>query len=75
LKPETIVATTFNCDEDLIDDRSSPETIEEWDSLGHITLMIELEAAYGVSFSPDEAIGLTSISAIKSALSAHHVTW
>ena len=33
---------------------SSPDTIEEWDSLKHINLMMALEEEFDMQFSPDE---------------------
>lgn len=37
---------------------------EGWDSLSNITLMLELEAAFGVQFSADEIVHMTSVAAI-----------
>ena len=33
---------------------SSPDTIEEWDSLKHINLMMALEEEFDMQFSPEE---------------------
>ncbi|GAC1424831.1 MAG: acyl carrier protein [Candidatus Velthaea sp.] len=68
MTPETVVARVFGQNAADLEDTTSPDTLPEWDSLGHISLIIELENAYGVSFSPEEAMGLTSVAAIKSAL-------
>ena len=73
--PEALVARTFGYDVSQIDDTTSSETLGEWDSLGQITLVIELESAYGVSFSAEEAMNLTSVGAIKDALRVHDVQW
>lgn len=73
MTPEAVVARTFNRDPATVDDATSSETIPEWDSLGHITLIIELESAFGVSFAPEESMGLTSVGAIKDALASRGV--
>ena len=73
--PESVVAQTFGRDVAEVTDESSPDSIVEWDSLGHITLIIELESQYGISFAPDEAIGLTTVGAIKGALSTRGIAW
>jgi len=33
---------------------SSPETIENWDSVHHLNLVLALEEEYGFQFSPEE---------------------
>jgi acyl carrier protein len=73
MAPEAVVARVFGRTASELNDATSPETVGEWDSLGHITLIIELEAAYGVSFGPEEAMAMTSVGAIKAALRAHGV--
>ena len=75
MSPEGTVARVFSRDAATIDDASSPETIPEWDSLGHVTLVIDLESTYGVSFTPDETVALTNVAAIKSALTSRGITW
>lgn len=69
------MARAFNRDVADIDDSSSSDSLTEWDSLGQLTLLIELEAAYGVSFSPEEALSMTSVDKIKVALSKRDVRW
>ena len=75
MKPEVTVARIFGRDPATIDDATSPETLPEWDSLGHVTLVIDLEATYGVSFGPDETMAMTNVAAIKTALAAHGARW
>jgi len=49
-------------DEDII---LTPETtasdIEEWDSLTHITLISEVEDAFGIKFSMKEVLGMQNV--------------
>lgn len=75
MTPEAVVAQTFGLDPAEIDDSSSPDTVVAWDSLGHVTLIIQLEAEYGVSFAPEETIGMTNVGAIKDALMTHGAHW
>lgn len=37
---------------------SSPETIATWDSITHITLMLAIEAEYGIQFDPMDLMEL-----------------
>ncbi len=75
MTPEAVIAQVFGCAPSTLDDASSPETIGEWDSLGHVTLVIALEAEYGVSFSPEETVALSDVGAIKHALRSRGVQW
>ena len=75
MTPEATVARVFGRDPATIDDATSPKTLPEWDSLGHVTLVIDLESTYGVSFAPEETMALTSVAAIKSALESRGVSW
>jgi acyl carrier protein len=73
--PESLVANVFGIPADTITDESSNQTVKEWDSLGHITLILDLEQTYGVSLGPDEALTLTSVGAIKQMLRDRGIGW
>jgi len=49
-----IAADVFERDESLLGADSSPEQIETWDSIQHLTLVLALEAKYGIEFGPEE---------------------
>ena len=46
----TIVAKVFSIDESEITDKSSPETIESWDSFNGLVLVDELETHFKIKF-------------------------
>lgn len=75
MTPEAVVARVFGREPSEIDATTSPETVPEWDSLGHVTLVIELESTYAVSFSPEETMSLTSVGSIEHALRSRGVQW
>jgi acyl carrier protein len=54
-----------------IDDGSTIEDVDLWDSMGHINLIMELETAFSVQIQPENIITLTSIKAIKDYLGAN----
>ena len=68
MTPETIVARVFDCNVADVTDATSGDTLPAWDSLGQITLIIELEAAYGISFSAEESLAMTDVASIKRTL-------
>lgn len=47
---------------------SSPDTIETWDSLHHLSFVLALEQEFGVQFSPEEIEQLVSIELVRSLL-------
>lgn len=48
-----------------IDDDTSTDTVEGWDSITHLNLVIALEETFSVSFSPEESLGITSVRMMK----------
>jgi acyl carrier protein len=60
-----VCASVFNLEPSRLGDDASPETIAEWDSLGHLTLVLAVEAEFGVSFEADEIPTLNTFSRIR----------
>lgn len=52
-----------------INEDSSPVTIEEWDSLKHINLILALEEEFDVQFSDEQIGNMINIRCIIQALS------
>lgn len=53
-KIKNTMASVFNRDVFQIDENASPDTIDKWDSLGHMNLIVALEEEFGVTFTDDE---------------------
>ncbi len=47
---------------------STAETVEEWDSLHHLNLIVALETRYGILLDPLEAAEMTSVRALAEAV-------
>lgn len=62
---EQLIATTLNIPIEQVRPDSDMTTLQNWDSLGHINLVLALEANYGVVVDEDAVIELTSVSAIR----------
>jgi len=56
-----IISTVMNVPLDQVNRESSTATIETWDSLKQMTLMLSLEEAFGVTFDDDLVTELTSV--------------
>jgi len=70
LDPELqkLIADFFNKKIDDIKLTSSKDNIEEWDSLEHIKLVLEIESKYNVRFSLEAVPQITSVRSIQEEL-------
>ena len=59
--------------ESEINDQSSPENIESWDSFNGLALVDELENHFNVKFTISEIIDVKTVSDIKRHLKNHNV--
>jgi len=50
---------------DNINEDSSPDNIEQWDSLSHIKLVMAIEAEFEVKLSPEDMTDMLSVKLIK----------
>jgi acyl carrier protein len=50
----TMASDLFGVPAERINAASSPETIENWDSIQHLNLVLAVEEKFGVQFSPEE---------------------
>jgi acyl carrier protein len=62
------VASVFGLSDDEVKPESSQENVPDWDSVGHLNLILAIEDAYGVQFSTAQIPELTSVAAIQRAL-------
>jgi acyl carrier protein len=62
------VASVFGLSDDEVKPESSQENIADWDSVGHLKLILAVEDACGVQFSTAQIKELTSVAAIQRAL-------
>jgi len=51
---KTVVARTFKAAPDAVTPESALGTLPNWDSLGHLTLMMEVEKEFGITFPTDK---------------------
>ena len=56
-----------------IDDESTPETIENWDSFRGLVLFEELETKFEVKFTLNELLNIKKIKDIKNILSVRGI--
>jgi acyl carrier protein len=63
-----IVADVFGLDAADVGLDSGPATIERWDSVNHLSLVLALEGEFGVSFTPDQVDHFDRVASIVAAL-------
>ena len=70
----TIVSKVFSIPESEVNDESSPENIENWDSFNWLVLVDELENHFNVKFTISEITDVKSVADIKRHLKNHNVS-
>ena len=60
-----IASKVFNVNLDRINDDSSPENLEEWDSFNFYVLLDEIENEFDLKFDLDETLEIKKIGDIK----------
>ncbi len=68
-----IISKVFNVDSSKINDETSPENLEEWDSFNFYVLLDEIENKFNIKFDLDETLEMKNISDLKKILSKHGV--
>lgn len=63
-----IIAQVMNVPVESLSEESSPESIEAWDSLKHMSLILTLEEEYGIQFSDEEIVTMLNVGLILEAL-------
>jgi acyl carrier protein len=67
-RTRAIVADIFEVPLERVLPDSSPDTIETWDSIHHLNLVLALEQEFGIQFSPEEIEQLLSVELIVALL-------
>ncbi len=59
-----IAADVLDVDQASLTRESSPESIENWDSVQHLSLVLALEQTFDLQFEPSEIDGMKNLGAI-----------
>ena len=63
-----VFADVFGVEPDALRDADSPETIEGWDSVKHLGLVLAIEGEFAIQFEAEEIADLVSFGAIRERL-------
>lgn len=72
-KLKSVMARVFGVDEAEITEDASPDTIEKWDSLRHMNLVLALEEEFGIEFTDNQVVEILSYKLIKLVLHEHGI--
>ena len=63
-----VMSQVFGLPIESILDEATTETLDGWDSIAHLNLVMALEDEFGVRFGDDQILGLSSCEAIADAV-------
>ena len=63
-----ILSDLFDINPDEVDLNTSPDTVEAWDSIGHIRLIASIEEKYQISITPEDQIEMLNVDLVTSFL-------
>lgn len=58
------MSNLFDIPIEIINEKSSPDSIETWDSLNHIKLIMALEEEFNVTFTDDQIVNMLNVESI-----------
>ena len=70
-KVEEICRDIFEDDQLTVSEETSAADVEGWDSLTHLSLVNELEEAFGIAFTLDEVTNSRKLGDLISAIEKH----
>jgi acyl carrier protein len=73
-KLHEIVAKGLMLDADKVNDALQYNSIPEWDSVAHMTLIADLEDAFGIMLDTDDIIAMSSVGTIRDILKKYDVS-
>ena len=65
-----LFADVFEIEADTVTDAASPETLDAWDSFGHMRLITTIEEKLGVTLSMDQVLDIDCYGALKNTVLA-----
>ena len=72
-KLKEVLHKIFKIEISSINDETSVDTVDIWDSLKHLNLVIALEEAFNITFTEEESVEIMSYPLIKAILNEHGV--
>jgi len=68
-----VLANVFGVEVRAIDEATSVDTVERWDSLRHLNLVLALEQEFNVTLTEEQTVQILSYPLIKVVLKEHGI--
>ena len=68
-----LLSRILKIDSKIINDKTSPDNVDTWDSYNGLMMVSELELVFNVQFTMDEVVAVRNVGDIKRYLKAHGV--
>jgi len=72
-KLKQAIADVFGVDFNTVNDNTSVDTVQEWDSLKHLNLVLALESEFDISLTEEQTVQILSYPLIKAVLEEHDI--
>ena len=69
-KVRGIAADVLQIDKTSLTPESSPQSVESWDSVQHLNLVLAMEQEFGFTFSPEEMDRMKTVGQIADVVAA-----
>ena len=68
MKLKDVLSNVLGVSIEEINDDSSPDNLDKWDSLSHIKLVMAIESEFEVELSPEDSMDMLSVKLIRMIL-------
>jgi acyl carrier protein len=68
MKLKKVISNVLGVSIEAINDNSSPDSIDKWDSLSHLNLVMAIEAEFDVELTPEDSMDMLSVKLIRMIL-------
>ena len=68
-----ILSQVLNVPIEQINNESSPDTIDGWDSLKHMNLVLAIEQEFNIQFTEEQIFEMLNVALIKESLKEHEL--
>jgi acyl carrier protein len=72
-KLKQVLADVFDIEVSVIDENTSVDTVQDWDSLKHLNLVLALESEFDISLTEEQTVEILSYPLIKAVLEEHNI--
>ena len=68
MKLKDVISNILAVSIEEINDDSSPDSLDKWDSLSHLKLVMAIESEFEVELSPEDSMDMLSVKLIRMIL-------